>query len=67
MNTYKILQRKHIELHRWIEVQAEDIHDAQKDLTTTGDDWKEHFVDYSIQEMKLIKGDEPPKAGKKKK
>lgn len=66
MNTYKILQRKHIELHRWIEVQAEDIHDAQKDLPTDGEFPILAFTDYSIQEMKLINGKEPPKPGKKK-
>lgn len=55
---YKILVRKHIELHQWIEIDTDDIIVSQQNLSKlpcVEDAWKKEFEDLSIGEVKKVK------------
>lgn len=55
MNTYRVVQRKHIEYTRELEISAEDIIDAENKIPKHNKGWKQSFEDYSIASINIIK------------
>jgi hypothetical protein len=55
---YKLLVRKHLEFHQWIEIDTKDIIISQQDLSKlpcVEDSWKKVFEDLSVGEVKKVK------------
>ena len=55
MNRYKVVQKKHVEYTRELEISAKDIIDAESKIPKHNKGWKQSFEDYSVSSINIIK------------